>query len=549
MVCGGENNPDYFLLKRGLDSSRNRITVASCLSSPRGLVAAVSLILFLLATPARAHVGSPSVFFEGKAGPYPLHVVIRPAEVVPGLAEISVRVDASHIQNVTALPIKWNAGRKGAPPPEVARLVRGETNLYNTQLWFMESGSQSVEIQVTGSAGPGQVTIPVDAVARRVLGMPKALGTMLAILGIALVSMLLSLIGAAVRESVLAPGTEPARRRIWGASAAVVIGAVLLAVTLWGGRRWWNAESADYRNNRLYEPMEATARVRTENGQRILRLEVLDRRFASASPIVPDHGKLMHMFLMREPGLDAFAHLHPLKRDRKTFESALPPLPAGKYKVYADITYETGFSDTLIASADVPETSAHSDGQANPGLFDADDSWRIDAASGAGARNQTCQLATNYTMTWHAPTRFAVNEPIVLRFTVDESSGKQVEFEPYLGMRGHMALRRDDGSVFTHLHPGGSASMASMQLATLRTEGKLPLNAAFGAEDPICKLPAASSSDEAWLAGNTSADPATVTFPYAFPRTGRYRLWVQVKIKGEVLTGVYDLEVGKSGSS
>ena len=79
---------------------------------------------------ARAHVGSPNVFFEGMAGPYPVHVIVQPAEVIPGLAQISARVEGGGVERVTALPIKWNAGRKGAPPPDVARLVQGETNLY-----------------------------------------------------------------------------------------------------------------------------------------------------------------------------------------------------------------------------------------------------------------------------------------------------------------------------------------------------------------------------------------------------------------------------------
>src|SRR5205823_9431881 len=133
---------------------------------------------------ARAHVGSPNVFFEGKAGPYPVHVVIQPPEVIPGLAEISVRVEGDGVERVTALPIKWNAGRKGAPPPDVARRIRGETNLFNAQLWFMEDGAQSVELDVSGKSGSGRVMIPVDAVARRVLLMPKSLGTILAVLGI-----------------------------------------------------------------------------------------------------------------------------------------------------------------------------------------------------------------------------------------------------------------------------------------------------------------------------------------------------------------------------
>jgi len=36
---------------------------------------------------------------------------------------------------------------------------------------------------------------------------------------------------------------------------------------------------------------------------------------------------------------------------------------------------------------------------------------------------------------------------------------------------------------------------------------------------------------------------AEASFPYAFPRAGRYRLWVQVKRQGRILTGVFDTEV------
>ena len=55
---------------------------------------------------ARAHVGSPNVFFEGMAGPYPVHVIVQPAEVIPGLAQISARVEGGGVERVTALPIK-----------------------------------------------------------------------------------------------------------------------------------------------------------------------------------------------------------------------------------------------------------------------------------------------------------------------------------------------------------------------------------------------------------------------------------------------------------
>jgi len=499
------------------------------------------LLGLLFSFAAQAHVGSPNVFFEGKAGAYPVHVVIQPPEVIPGLAEISVRIEADGVERVTALPIKWNAGRKGAPPPDVARRIRSETNLYNAQLWFMEGGAQSVELEITGAAGTGRVTVPVDAVANRVLGMPRMLGGMLVVLGLVLVVLLLSVIGAAVRESVLEPGAAPASQRRWLARFATAACALLLALLLWGGKRWWDADAADYRNNRLYKPMAAAAHVQAENGQRVLRLEINDARFARSAPLVPDHGKLMHLFLMREPKLDAFAHLHPVKRDRKTFETILPDLPAGSYRLYADITYETGFSDTLTTAVELPEPPADRDTKASSASFDSDDSWRI--ASTTDGNGRQCRLAANYVMTWSCPESAVPNHPVRLLFTVRDAQDQPVILEPYLGMRGHLALRREDGSVFTHLHPGGSASMAAMQLSVLRSEGKLPLKVEPGANDPICQLPPMTEGEQEWLRGSASTDASSVAFPYAFPRPGRYRLWVQVKIRGEILTGVYDVDV------
>lgn len=487
---------------------------------------------------ARGHVGSPNVFFEGQAGPYPVHVVIQPAEVIPGLAEISVRVDADGVEQVTALPIKWNAGRRGAPPPDVAKLVRGETNLFSAQLWFMEPGAQSVELAIKGAAGTGTLIIPVDAIATRVLPMPKALGATLAVLGLLSMTLLLSIVGAAVRESVLQPGVEPPPRRRWYARGAVTFGAVLLVALLWGGKRWWAVEAADYRNNRLYHPLAAQADIRIENGRRVLRLEVTDPAFARSAPLVPDHGKLMHLFLMREPKLDAFAHLHPIKLDRKSFENVLPELPTGNYRLYADITYETGFADTLTTTVKIPEPSLGVTNAAE--ASDPDDSWRVAPELGAPP-TRVCRLAENCVMTCIAPDRIEVNKPINLNFKVTQADGRPAMLQTYLGMRGHLALRRDDGTVFTHLHPGGSPSMAAMQLAVYRIEGKLPLKAAFGADDPLCQLPTATAREQGWIGGNQRSEG--VSFPYAFPRPGPYRLWVQVKIDGQVLTGVFDLDV------
>mgnify|MGYP003578352461 CR=1 FL=1 len=47
-------------------------------------ISALALVLM-------GHVGSPDVFFKGKAGNYDVIVVIQPPKVVPGVARVTLR--------------------------------------------------------------------------------------------------------------------------------------------------------------------------------------------------------------------------------------------------------------------------------------------------------------------------------------------------------------------------------------------------------------------------------------------------------------------------
>ena len=94
----------------------------------KGLWRAIIAALFgLVLSPAvtAAHVGSPDVIFEGKAGAYDVRVIVRTPMVVPGLAELNVRILHGNVQRVLIRPVYWRTGVAGAPSPDAAKLVPG----------------------------------------------------------------------------------------------------------------------------------------------------------------------------------------------------------------------------------------------------------------------------------------------------------------------------------------------------------------------------------------------------------------------------------------
>src|SRR6266508_6428616 len=118
--------------------------------------------------------------------------------------------------------------------------------------------------------------------------MPGYLGKVLGALGLLLFVLLVSIVGTAVRESILPPGQSPSWRRLWGSRAMMAAATVAFTALLWFGKRWWDGEANDYRSNRLYRPLETAASIHDDG--RILRLELIDERFGRTAPLVPDHG-------------------------------------------------------------------------------------------------------------------------------------------------------------------------------------------------------------------------------------------------------------------
>jgi len=493
----------------------------------------LALVLSLLVAPVcAAHVGSPDVYFQGDAGPYHLVVMIRTPQMIPGVAEFEIRSDTPGIREIKIVPLYIaGEGSKFPPPPDIVKSVAGDPQLFAGKLWLMGSGSWQVRIEADGDKGSGTVAVPVSAYARNTLAMQRGLGILLFGLMSLLVVAIVSIVGAAKREGQLQPGellTPRQKRR-----ARLVMAATLLAVVgiLVLGNMWWRVSAANRAERMIY--VAPKLGVTLDPAGR-MNLEIGDSKWHSSrteivgTVLIPDHGHLMHLFLVREPAMDRFYHLHPERTGTMTFTDDLPAVEGGHYKIFADIVRASGFPDTLVAVMDLPNI---------PGKpLAGDDSAESGPAIGDAARSGTISpLSNGAHMIWERDSTPLVSNRLTwFKFRVVDAAGKLAsDLEPYMGMAGHAEFIRSDFSVFAHVHPDGSIPMAAFSLA----------EATLGANSDSSQAPAETMPGMVMMKARETAAPSEVAFPYGFPKPGLYRIFVQVKRAGKIETGVFDANV------
>ena len=508
--------------------------------------AMLAAALLLLVAPADAHVGSPNVFYEGDAGPYHLFVTVNVPAVIPGVADVQIRADSDDVRQVsTAVTRLSGAGSQYAPVPDVANRSPIDPHLFTSSLWLMEYGSMRVLINVAGVHGAAQMSVPVPSAARRMLPMPPALGALLLTLAIGLALGAISIVGGAARESRLAPGapvTPELKRR---GRRAMAITAVIVAAIFYFAFAWWNSDAQSYAAvTKLFKPPKLALTL-VDGNRLAISPSPADKawlQYRVMDGIVPDHGHLMHLFLVRTPALDRIWHLHPARQPDGSFVDTLPSLEPGRYAVFADIVSQTGFPWTLVGSIDLPQIngtplSGDDCGGEAPALTPASDST-VDVLSD-GTR-----------VVWHRDAAaLRANAPMILRFEVQDQNGKPAtDVEPYMGMAAHAEIMSSDLQVFAHIHPSGSVPMASLMMVSSKSDSTAKPMQGMDMSGPSMNISGGSMDmSGANMNMNMSASTAPLSpelsMPYGFPTPGHYRIFLQFKRANKIETAHFDTAV------
>lgn len=535
-----------------------------------------TFFLFFLITTAYAHVGSPGSQMQGQAGPYRVLVSVTPPTSIPGKAQLSIHIENEDNFRVTARYINLKTGEHLASKPKQIKRSGNKIGYFEDHVWISAQGSAGIQIFVEGSAGKGSIMVPVVAVSTGESKIPLELyllGALLAILFIVTRN-------ATIRRKILAQKFTSRREVQLKKGLNIAIYVVAVTMVTFAGQSWWYVRAANV-NAHDYQPLTANTSILLQEELPVFQLKIdsTDRSFTKKgnilSTLIPDHGKLMHTFLIRTPGLDVFAHLHPKRIDSLTFQAALPSLPVGKYLVYSDIVSYSGFSQTLVDTLEIdvryntPEALSYTgiddayvvtDPIDAPGRIPFDDNVVICGKPGT----KTVFKDGSYAVWEGKPDKaLETGKTYALNFEIFNPDGSPCLPEPYMGIMGHAVVLKTDGSVYIHLHPSGSYAMAAEHVFKNRMADttkilKNPHSKSFkdSIDQHLTTLESMTMIDrEIYLMtemgmyetndnGMMGMDHSNqIHFPYSFPKAGRYRIYLQIKRNEKILTGVFDVKV------
>ncbi len=452
-----------------------------------------------------AAVGNPPIFYVGAAGPYALRVSIHPPDVIPGLAKLEIESDEPDLQRVRLVALPLDSAQAAFPPtPDRAERSASNPRQLVGQLWLMSSGSWQVRILADGARGPGELSIPVPALPTHVARMPPDLGALLLGLLLILALGLISIVSAAVREGQLAPGEQPGRLQLRrGRTAVLVASGIVLALVLLGGR-WWAVTARAYGRS-VYRPLSLSTEL--ADGQ--LRLTLEDPGWLPSrtlDDLVAPEGHPLDLWVLALPDLDRVWHLHPAQTGPGQFQHTLPAMPAGRYARCspASCTRMAWRKPRIGRGPDPCRQPAERSRPATRGAW---------VARSAAAEALVAALPNGGRLSLEPDGLLKAGQPSRLRFRVLNRQGQpEREIEP-VGRLAEATIVSGGLESFSRLSTRGTVSQASWAIANPGVHE--------AAQVPTPDL----------------------AFNYEFPRPGRYRVFVQLRIAGQNEIAILDVRV------
>ena len=191
--------------------------------------------------------------------------------------------------------------------------------------------------------------------------------------------------------------------------------------------------------------------------------------------LVPHHEALMHTVCIDETN-HQLHHVHPARIAAGQFELGLTLLQPGAYQCINEVERTLTGSQILTEQITVPGVVVRG---SEPGILTVP------------------QRIAGYDVTVTAAHPIRVGVPVALTVDISSQGIPVAGIQPWLGMRGHLIVKSTNTSIYGHVHAVGT------------------MDESF---QPIMQP------------GNT------VSFVYAFPQSGTYRLWFQLMCDDTLLT-------------
>lgn len=444
----------------------------------------VFLSLSLTPTATLAHGGGSEKFqtFTQTVGPYELDITLD----LPPTAPAPLFIDIVPPPTIGETTITFRAVPRGAQPKDVSiaevKTIAGAGIIYYTELAVDRLGDWDLEVRASGPEGKGSALLPFTIKQDPIPSYTIPLLAGLSSLGVLMI--------ASIMTSAMYHGRQHDKPRWLSSILSQGIFAAFIVTLIFGIQQFNDSLRTTKAANapppvlgRPHVNLVVRTSPSTPTTGKAMELALVFSDGGTGRPvedIITHHDALVHLVVINENG-SFFEHTHPSRGAPGTYATTVTPTQPGRYTVYAEIertdsgTQVVRGEFAVMGEATAPPVQPQPLGPQHVGAY-------------------TITVSSS-----QMPLR--AGEQTTFTASIADASGPVRDLQPWLGMAGHFLARSTDGAIFAHVHAAE----------------KVP---PYGR--PI-------------IVQGTTYGP-NVRFAYSFPQPGEYRVWMQFKRAGEIIT-------------